>query len=345
MRKLIGANLYAGGGIVSASLSESSGVEFVWACEYEDAIAKIHTLNFPNCEILQKRGRSLGVEEINAVEVEKPEFVWISQECKRFSKLKYLNGDNGKRDKDIREAIAVNNLLQVWQPKVIILENAPEYIGSDAQKIILFNLTNYLIREDIYECWDFGVPQLRKRSIIRLIRLDCARENIPDLPKSLVKKSWSQALANLELKPYPLADWQKQRLCSMLTNRRLLQNILNNRGLLLVQRVGAIEDKLKIALANEPSWGVRSLGHDRHWRQMDVVALPPKLDLQETSIDFLINKIISYEVSPRALARLQTVPDSYILPENKTLACRIVGNGVPSIFGKTVIQETLKYVI
>ena len=33
-------------------------------------------------------------------------------------------------------------------------------------------------------------------------------------------------------------------------------------------------------------------------------------------------------MTPRALARFQSLPDAYVLPERKALACRIIGNGV-----------------
>jgi site-specific DNA-cytosine methylase len=33
-------------------------------------------------------------------------------------------------------------------------------------------------------------------------------------------------------------------------------------------------------------------------------------------------------MTPRALGRFQTLPDSYVLPDKKSLACRIIGNGV-----------------
>jgi len=37
------------------------------------------------------------------------------------------------------------------------------------------------------------------------------------------------------------------------------------------------------------------------------------------------------QMTPRALARFQTFPDEYDLPESKSLACRIIGNAVPSL--------------
>jgi site-specific DNA-cytosine methylase len=34
-------------------------------------------------------------------------------------------------------------------------------------------------------------------------------------------------------------------------------------------------------------------------------------------------------MTPRCLARFQSVPDWYELPEKTSLACKIIGNGVP----------------
>ncbi len=34
------------------------------------------------------------------------------------------------------------------------------------------------------------------------------------------------------------------------------------------------------------------------------------------------------KMTPRALARFQSVPDAYVLPDKASLACRIIGNGV-----------------
>lgn len=42
-------------------------------------------------------------------------------------------------------------------------------------------------------------------------------------------------------------------------------------------------------------------------------------------------------MTPRALARFQSVPDDYILPDATGLACTIIGNGVPSLLMQRVI--------
>ena len=38
------------------------------------------------------------------------------------------------------------------------------------------------------------------------------------------------------------------------------------------------------------------------------------------------------------LARWQSMPDAYLLPESNTLASRIIGNGVPSLLGRKILE-------
>ena len=42
------------------------------------------------------------------------------------------------------------------------------------------------------------------------------------------------------------------------------------------------------------------------------------------------------KMTPRALARFQSFPDWYELPESNTLAARIIGNAVPPLFMQRV---------
>lgn len=50
------------------------------------------------------------------------------------------------------------------------------------------------------------------------------------------------------------------------------------------------------------------------------------------------------QMTSRALARFQTLPDSYELPAKNTLACKIIGNGVPCILARDVIRHVLPYI-
>jgi site-specific DNA-cytosine methylase len=47
------------------------------------------------------------------------------------------------------------------------------------------------------------------------------------------------------------------------------------------------------------------------------------------------------QMTPRALARFQTFPDTYDLPDSKSLACRIIGNAVPCLFMQQLYEHLL----
>lgn len=47
------------------------------------------------------------------------------------------------------------------------------------------------------------------------------------------------------------------------------------------------------------------------------------------------------QMTPRALARFQSIPDWYKLPEKNGLACTVIGNGIPSLMGQKIIEAML----
>jgi DNA (cytosine-5)-methyltransferase 1 len=44
------------------------------------------------------------------------------------------------------------------------------------------------------------------------------------------------------------------------------------------------------------------------------------------------------KISPRGLARFQSIPDWFILPDNKALACKGIGNGWPSLMAQKILE-------
>ncbi len=49
------------------------------------------------------------------------------------------------------------------------------------------------------------------------------------------------------------------------------------------------------------------------------------------------------KITPRGLARFQSVPDTYALPQNDSLACKIIGNGVPSLLYKVIAKAFIEF--
>lgn len=76
---------------------------------------------------------------------------------------------------------------------------------------------------------------------------------------------------------------------------------------------------LTIRLANEPIFTVMS-GYNK----------PARAQLATGRV---------VKLTPRALARLQSVPDSYLLPENNRLACKMNGNMVPPLLAQRIVES------
>ena len=45
------------------------------------------------------------------------------------------------------------------------------------------------------------------------------------------------------------------------------------------------------------------------------------------------------KMTPRALARFQSFPDEYILPESSALACKGIGNAVPPLMMEKIYRQ------
>jgi DNA (cytosine-5)-methyltransferase 1 len=43
-------------------------------------------------------------------------------------------------------------------------------------------------------------------------------------------------------------------------------------------------------------------------------------------------------MTARAIARFQTFPDTYQLPDRKSLACKVIGNAVPPLFAQKLLE-------
>jgi DNA (cytosine-5)-methyltransferase 1 len=61
---------------------------------------------------------------------------------------------------------------------------------------------------------------------------------------------------------------------------------------------------------------------------------------QQNQRGFVGGRVV--QMTPRALARFQTFPDWYELPEKKALACRVIGNAVPCLLYQKIVEYVLE---
>lgn len=314
--KLTAISLFSGTGVADVGL-EQAGFELVLAVEREKWIADNYRANLGDHIVCDKVGN---VDFSNYKNVD---LVFLSPPCQQDSNCRSKHLPKHKDASVILEAI---DALMTIKPQYIILENVPGFRHNPAcqefRKVLIKN--GYHIAADIIDCADYGVPQHRKRLIIRARK---SEKDIPPLPLKILHTGWYRAIAskiednlktdevgfpnggNLRLVPTSLAPWQKKKLKSLWGDNLILS------GNYLIPRAGCRH----FSLVSEelPSPTIRALGHDQHWHQFD-----------------FLHNFNFYALTPRLEARLMTLPDNFILPDTNWKAKRIIGNSFPSLMAQ-----------
>lgn len=304
------ASLFSGGGGADVGAS-SVGLQSTWAIEIEPQIAEVYTENLGHQPAIGS------VADVNPNSLERPNVLWASVPCQAFS---IARNKKLPERADVGIGLTVVPFLEVLQPDIFILENVEAYRKAQSFYAIVdcLHRLGYGTDWQVLNAADFGVPQTRRRLILRAVK----NGFVPPLPLAQKWVSWLSAIADLipTLPETEFAPWQLKHLSELPVTT-------------LVERVGSY-GKPNTRSYEQPSWTVRALGHDRHWRQMDAFILPKEVSPEKAW--FKQGKTLV--ITPRALARLQSFPDNYQLPESNPLASRIVGNAVPPLLAKKLLE-------
>lgn len=196
-----GVTLFSGGGVAETMLKDQ--VEFVGAVEYNKDIAdhyrKAHGDHVINDD----------VQNVDFSQWEGADYLHASPVCKNFSAAK---AQKGEVELDIKTAEATARAIEEIGPKVVTVENVPAYMDSDAMKVITDTLSEqgYTYDVKVYDSADYGVPQSRKRIILRAVK----DAKLPPGPVKEKRVGWWDAVKDLEMADDKsgLAAWQKDRM-------------------------------------------------------------------------------------------------------------------------------------
>ena len=368
------ASLFTGFGLADIGAMQA-GLEPIWGVENDPAIADVAKSN------LKHDIRVQSVLDCNPHHFEKSDVLWASPPCTSFSVAK----TNGKEtDLDRQLAIKIVDFLKVLKPQSFILENVEAYKRSASLEFIegaLYGL-GYWIDRQVLNAADFGVPQTRKRMILRAV--------LGGMPQSLPAPSrrigWYEAIADLipTLPESQFADWQLKRMPA-----DLIQNCLVDGQNARTPEKGG----LNYRESNDPTFTISAHGslrkafllnrsqteRDDYFRQADRPSYTicaagscgrsrafivdgknihpdgsitirqsdePTFSVVSSTFDRPCHapkswlehgKVVS--MTSRALARFQTLPDWYALPDKNTLACKGIGNGVPCNFSEAIARS------
>lgn len=277
-------------------------VDLAFAVEHDPQIADVYRMNFGD-HVIVSAAQAVDFTHYTGIDI-----LWASTECQEFG---------GKRNKyedkeQISQAEAVCRALRDLRPRAFILENVPGYRQSESIKRIGATLLqlDYAVDQQILNAADYGVPQTRERFILRAIAGGWM-QSTPDIPgRSFIRRGWWQAVADLipSLPDAHFARWQREHLRTSLESPFVLDD----------QRSGGSGATLRAHCAPIFTITTRPAGKIRAWTGDRVV------------------KFI-----PRCYARFQSVPDWYQLPDKNSLACTVIGNGVPSLLARRIVESVL----
>jgi len=305
--------LFAGGGGVESGMLKV-GIEPIVAVEFDPtkpelskAIADTHKNNFPYCRIIRQTVQEVANQGFPGFPLA-PDILWASPVCANFSVAK--NGT--EQPEDIEAASAVVAAIKKLSPKHFLLENVPAYQNSESWQEIYTHLNQlgYRVASSIVNMSDYGVPQARKRFIVRASR---DSEPLP-LPAKQKKISWHEAIEDLisELPDSKLLKSQQKAVSEFLKT--------NKPTPLLIDRTGG-RGEYRAVESSQPSHTIlRShftdgKGHNRN-RYADIWL--PDGTVKSLSI--------------KCVQRLQTFPDYYSFPNATAIAGSILGYSVPPKF-------------
>ncbi len=331
-----GATLFSGGGGAEALLR--SHINFVHAVEYDAHIAAVYAANIgPHVQVAR-------VEDVDYSLWGALDYLHASPVCKEYSAAK-TNGAEGEGD--LSSAAAVVRCLEATQPRVFTLENVGAYQHGQAFRLIAqwLNHNGYMWHAEVLNSADFGVPQTRRRLILRAVR-DAL---LPTLPPPVKWVGWYAAIEDLipELPESQFAPWQLARLPKELTESTFFNNNAGTDDYTTLNRRGALEPASAIVSTPKSTTSYRAFimgNNDSEWgapyRTDDQSMLGMTTQTGARARAWLTTgKVV--RINTRAMARFQTVPNSYVLPEKASLASTVIGNMVPSLMMKVVVSQLI----
>ncbi len=311
-----GVTTFSGGGLVEIGLRGI--VRPTVAVEYSPAIAQAYRA---------AHGDHVKVQDIRTVSLEdhKGKFHYhASPVCKNSSLLKSAALGGGEKDLDLQSAQAVARHIDEIEPKVVTIENVPDYRTTQAADIIRKKLQDrgYMIDEAVYNAADYGAPTARRRYLLRAVKGGLLPEPVPQKGPS-----WYETIADIiddlpddkiENKPRPGQShlWRKGNgLIEAFPDPMNVSEPVLISGTTLFKKVA-------FSRAGQPAFTYK--------------ATPATADR------ILLPGGRVKRVTARAKARMTGIPDSYPLPKDEKTALTIIGNGVPPALVRNVFGPVIE---
>ena len=365
------ASLFTGGGLADIG-AQQAGYDLLWGVEFDAEIAAIANKNLAHRDTVH----AASVIGFDWHSVEAPDHLHMSPPCQDFSVAKKSGAVANPNDE---LADACIEALTILQPQTVTLENVEAYRKAPGFQRIVDHLwgAGYWVNVDVLNAADFGVPQTRRRLFLRAVKgaipsplpapvrpwagwYDAIADLIPELPET------------------EFAEWQLKRLpkaltdtCFVATNRTATRRAAKEPSTtivcvggghsvatqaFLVGDKGSESPAISSRSGKAPSFSVvkgngsgglkaclvDGLANNNGATVTAVAEADPSFTVKASTSKQASRAMASGRVvrmTPRCLARFQTVPDWYKLPSKNTLACKIIGNGIPCLMMQRIMES------
>ncbi|KKU54816.1 hypothetical protein A3C34_04300 [Candidatus Amesbacteria bacterium RIFCSPHIGHO2_02_FULL_48_21] len=332
-------DLFAGAGGLSIGL-EQAGFKLVAATDWDHW----------SCETLRANHKGAFVAEGDINEVDLDDFAGkLSADevdlivggppCQGFSAL-------GKRSKsDPRNQLwrQYMRFVEYFNPKVFLMENVPELLKSEeyAQIKKTAEKLGYQVKEKILFAPDYGVPQKRKRAIILGSRI-----GEPKFPNPTHALPGQMTLDN-----YNCAPWKNVR--DAISDLPLDPDGNNwhvgrnptKKSLKRYKSVPPGGNRFNLPQDLMPEcWKRKKTGSTDVFGRLewDKPSLTVRTEFFKPEKGRYLHPEAHRPITIREAARLQTIPDSYILKGSHLEVAKQIGNAVPCELARNIGEELLK---
>ena len=294
------ASLFTGGGLADVG-AMNAGYELLWGVELCPDIAAVANANLPHQDTVY----AASVIGFDWAIVDRPDHLHMSPPCQDFSVAK-TSGKVGNDNDALADACI--DALKALQPITVTLENVEGYRKAKGFQRIVDWLwgAGYWVNVDVLNSADFGVPQTRRRLILRAVK-----GGFPGpLPEPVEWRGWYEAIED-SIPTLPETQFAPWQIDVMPIN---------------LPTVFVVDDQYNGNPDKNSKRGLTIRAGDRP--MFTVSATQSKRSVRANVGD----RVVAF--TPKVFGRIQTLPDWY-----KGATSKIIGNGVPCLVMQRVMES------
>ncbi|MCK9543511.1 MAG: DNA cytosine methyltransferase [Novosphingobium sp.] len=359
IKSLNAVELFAGAGGLGIGL-KNAGVNIVLANEIDKIFSDTFKYNNPETKVIcedisridfKNELKILGIDSIHIVSGGPP--------CQGFSTVGNKN-ENDPRNKLFYEFLrAVSEI----NPYYVIFENVSGFknlYNGKAHEILIKNLSDlgFETVSAILDASDYGLPQIRKRTIVLGWKRFLQSVSLPKVKYSNKNNSLFGMIPKLSImdaiSDLPPLESNDSKDYYLLEPKNNYQSKLRGNQLILTEHNSSNYGvKMKKILSLVPEGGTVNdlpvnLRPKKYFNNTYSRLLPDKpaptitRNFGTPSSSRCIHPYQNRALSTREGARLQGFPDDYVFLGSKTTKNLQIGNAVSPIFGKIIAEEIIK---